>query len=71
VNNRVERTERERRIGATRAGVRLNVEYERDIRQLESERDALANADDRSGFREFISSERGRRLADLPATDCS
>jgi hypothetical protein len=48
-----------------RAGVHLNVEYERDIRALESERDALADADDRSGFREFVSSERGRRLADF------
>jgi hypothetical protein len=57
--------ERERRIGAIRAGVRLNVEYERDIRELESERDALADEDDRSGFNEFVSSERGRRLADF------
>lgn len=48
-----------------RAGVRLNVEYERDIRELESKRDALANADDTSGFREFVCSEHGRRLADF------
>jgi hypothetical protein len=64
-HSRAELIERERRIGATRVGVRLNVEYERHIRQLEGERDALANTDDRSGFREFVSSERGRQLADF------
>jgi len=64
-DKRPKRIERERRIGEMRAGVQLNVEYERDIRELESERDALADADDRSGFREFVSSERGRRLADF------
>ena len=64
-DKRPKRVERERRIGAMRAGVQLYVEYERDIRELESERDALADADDRSGFREFVSSERGRRLADF------
>ena len=64
-HKRAERIERERRIGTMRAGVRLNVEYERDIRELEGERDALLDADDRPGFREFVSSERGRRLADF------